>query len=195
MAKFCMECGPTAPLAPDQDVLRCQRCGGEERLPGYPLLVVTGASGSGKSAIVEPLRRWLPSCEVFETDLILDVAAVGWEAWRNAWLLLAYGIALNGRTTVLCGSFIPDHLERLPARSLVGPIRFCNLDCPDETLAARLRARPAWRGWTEEKVVEHQRFAGWLRERIRPSFDTSELSPEEVAVRVAAWVQEVRWQA
>jgi hypothetical protein len=32
------------------------------------------------------------------------------------------------------------------------------------------------------------RFAGWLRARIRPSFDTSGLTVDEVADRVASWV-------
>jgi hypothetical protein len=152
-------------------------------------LVVTGASGSGKSTIVDGLRRRLPQCEVFESDLILHVAALGWDAWRATWLLLAHGIALNGRATVLCGSLLPDQLEALSTRQLVGPVHFCNLDCPDAVLAERLRARPAWRGSSsEENIAEHQRFAAWLRARIRPTFDTSVLTVDEVADRVARWV-------
>jgi hypothetical protein len=186
-----MQCGPSTVLRPDRQgrLLRCPRCGATRRLPGQPLFVVTGASGTGKSAIVEPLRHRLPGCEVFETDAILHVAALGWDAWRNTWLQLAHAIALNGRATVLCGSLLPEQLEGLPARRLVGPIHFCNLDCPDGVLAARLRARPAWRGWTEERVTEHQRFAAWLREQIQPTFDTGVLSAEEVADRIAAWIR------
>ena len=59
---FCMTCGPAAaldrdPLAP---VLRCARCGAEQRVPALPLFVVTGASGAGKTTVTEPLRRLLP---------------------------------------------------------------------------------------------------------------------------------------
>ena len=89
-------------------LLRCPSCGATRRLPGYPLFVVTGASGAGKSTIVEPLRRRLPDCEVFEADIILHVAALGWDTWRNTWLQLTHAIALNGRATVLCGSLLPD---------------------------------------------------------------------------------------
>jgi hypothetical protein len=186
-----MQCGPGTVLQPDRPVnlLRCPRCGAERRLPGHPLFVVTGASGTGKSTILEPLQLRLPGCEVLETDVILHVAALGWDTWRNTWLQLAHAIGLNGRATVLCGPLLPDHLEDLPARRLVGPIHFCNLDCPDAVLADRLRARPAWRGWTEEKIIEHQRFAAWLRARIRPTFDTGTLSADEVADRVAQWVE------
>jgi predicted kinase len=165
-------------------VLRCTRCGDSRPLPQLPLFVVTGASGTGKSAIVGGLRRRLPHCEVFETDLILQVAELGWDTW----LLLARGIALNGRTTVLCGSLQPEQLEYLPARPLVSEIHFCNLDCPDEVLAERLRARPAWRGWNQQRIAEHRRFAASLRSQIDPTFDTSACSVEEVADQVARWI-------
>ena len=117
----------------------------KQRVPALPLFVVTGASGAGKTTVTEPLRRLLPDCAVFEADLTLQVAALGWETWRDTWLRLAHGEALNGRVTVLCGSLLPDQLDAVPARKLLGPIHFCDLDCPDDVLAARLRARPSWR--------------------------------------------------
>ena len=189
-----MTCGPASVLErdPGAPVLRCRRCGDSLRVPGLPLFVVTGASGAGKTTVTGPLRRLLPDCDVFEADLTLHVAALGLETWRDMWLRLAHGVALNGRVTVLCGSLLPDQLESLPARKLLGPIHFCNLDCPGEILAGRLRARPSWRhGSAETAVLEHQRFAAWLRARIEPCFDTSKLSPEEVAGQVAAWVRQL----
>jgi len=138
------------------------------------------------------LRGLLPDCDVFEVDLTLQVAALGWETWRDTWLRLAHAVALNGRVSVLCGSLLPDQLESVPARRLLGPIHFCNLDCPDDVLAARLRARPSWRhGSVETTIVDHQRFAAWLRAHIQPSWDTSALTPGEAAERVAAWVQDL----
>jgi hypothetical protein len=64
------------------------------------------------------------------------------------------------------------------------------LDCADDILASRLRARPPWRGSSSEaKVLDHQRFAGWLRARVTPSFVTGAASAAEVADQVAGWVQ------
>jgi len=187
---FCLTCGPGAVLERhDSAVLHCPRCGIREPVPDFPLFIVTGASGTGKTTITEPLRRALPGCDVFDTDIILQVAAFGWDTWRNTWLRLAHGIALNGRVTVLCGSLMPDQLETLPARKLVGPIRFCNLDCPDTVLEDRLRRRPAWRGTsTEDAIARHQRFAAWLRANIQPCYDTSQLTPAETAERIATWI-------
>lgn len=73
---------------------------------------------------------------------------------------------------MLFGSLLPEHLEGLPGRRLLGPMHFCNLDCDDEVLTGRLRARPAWRGWSEKRIAEHQRFAAQLRASIRPTLDT-----------------------
>jgi hypothetical protein len=86
---FCMTCGPGAALERDTraPVLRCPRCGAVQRVPARPLFVVTGASGAGKTTITGPLRRRLPDCAVFEADLTLQVAALGWETWRDTWLL------------------------------------------------------------------------------------------------------------
>jgi hypothetical protein len=189
---FCMRCGPGAALDADPAArrLRRARCGEETRLPGLPLFVVTGASGAGKTTITQPLRRLLPECAVFEADAILSMAAIGWDAWRSTWLMVAREVALGGRATVLTGSLTPDQLSRLPARKLVGPLYFANLDCSDDVLAERLRARPAWRGTSSDaKVAEHQRFAAWLRAGIDPSFDTSVLTIGEVAEQVAGWVR------
>jgi hypothetical protein len=189
---FCLTCGPGAPLErdPAAPVLRCASCGAVTEVPALPLFVVTGASGAGKTTVTAPLCRLLPECAVFECDLINQVAALGWETWRDTWLRIAHGAAGSGRPTVLCTSLLPGQLESLPARKLLGPIRFCNLDCPEDVLAARLRARPSWRhSNTEEVVLTHQRFAAWLREHIDPTWDTSTLTPDEAAERIAAWIR------
>ena len=88
------------------------------------------------------------------------VAALGRDMWRDTWLrLAAHGAALNGRVTVRCGSLLPSRLESVPARKFLGPIHFCNLDCPDDVLAERLRARPSWRDSSLATAIpEHQRF-------------------------------------
>ncbi|MGH3488678.1 MAG: hypothetical protein ACRDP8_12305 [Actinopolymorphaceae bacterium] len=188
--EFCMRCGPDTGLHPygDGSLLRCACCGWERVVPRRPLFVVTGPSGVGRTTIMPALARSLTGCEVFDVDLTLHVAALGGDVWLNTWLQLAHGIALNGRSTVLCGSLMPDYLEELPARRLVGPIHFCLLDAPDEVLVERLRARPEWRGGDGEFVARRLKFAAWLRNHIQPSFSSFGCEPAIVADRVADWI-------
>ncbi len=186
-----MNCGPAVAVERRERVLRCPRCGDEQQVPDLPLFVVTGASGTGKSTVTGPLRSQLPDCEVFDTDALLHVAALGLDTMRGTWLRLAHDIALNGRVTVLAGSLLPSQLEPLPGRKLIGPIRFCTLDCPDAVIAERLRSRPSWRFTSRETAVaEHQGFAAWLRTHIQPCYDTSLLSPAETAEHIATWVRQ-----
>jgi predicted kinase len=188
---FCMTCGPDTAMTPEPSAgrLRCPVCGEQRQLAALPLFVVTGASGAGKSAMTGHLRGMLPGVLVFEIDLILHVAALGPDHLPNTWLQLAHEAGLNGYPVVLTGSLMPEHVERQPARVLAGPVHFAVLDCADDVRAARLRARPAWRGThSDAAVAEHQRFAAWLRGNISPCFDTSAATPAEVAARVAAWV-------
>ena len=96
-------------------------------------------------------------------------AALGWDMWRDTWLRLAHGAALNGRVTVLCGSLLQSQLESVPARKFLGPIHFCNLDCPDAVLAERLRARPSWRHSCIETAIPRAPAFRGLASRPHPA--------------------------
>ena len=67
---------------------------------------------------------------------------VFWDMWRDTWLRLAHGAALNGRVTVLCGSLLQSQLESVPARKLLGPIHFCQPRLPRRSPGGAA-ARPA----------------------------------------------------
>jgi hypothetical protein len=186
-----MECGPDTGLhAGTHDrVARCPRCGWERHLPRRPLFVLTGASGAGKTTVAESLAGRLEGCAVFDVDLTLHVAALGWDVWRNTWLQLAHAVALNGQATLLCGSVTAAQVAGLPARMLVGPIHEAILDCPEDVLVRRLSERPPWRGSTKEWIAEQVKYAGVLRSEAPRGFDTDGAGPDAVALGVADWVR------
>jgi hypothetical protein len=156
-----------------------------------PLFVVTGASGVGKTAVVPALRECLPAWEIFETDIL---HGADWQQVKCNWLRVAYAIAQSGRHTILCGTILPEQLTQCDHHSLFRHIYYLNLHCDDATRAARLRARPAWRGCDEAFIDQQRRFAGWLLDHAAtafdpplPTVDTSYAAPAEVARHIGAW--------
>jgi hypothetical protein len=169
----------------------CGRAGDAAALE--PLFIITGASGSGKTAVLGPLARRLRGrCVTFDADLLIDAAGalsggqpIIWPAFRDAWLAVAHGVAQSGMPTVLLGPFIPGHLQELPARRWIGDIHCLVLDCPDDLRRTRISARPAWRNRDTEEQAE---FGRWLRCNIADRIDTGSGTPEHTAAAITAWI-------
>lgn len=194
LVHYCQQCDVATAMLPRADVAVCPGCGRQERAVRLALFVVTGASGSGKTAILPHLTTALPGCAVFDVDLLIDSfkAATGsgsidWSAFRDAWLSVAHGLAQGGRHVVLLGPFMPEQLDPLPARSWVGEIHFAVLDCGDDVRRQRLEARPPWR---ERAIEEHLSFAAHLRRLPATLIFTDDSNPARTADRVATWVIE-----
>ena len=75
--KDCSRCGewigrPAAVVPADGSSAEavCPHCEYREPFAYLPLFVVTGANGTGKSAVCRPLRRRLPELAVFEADAV-----------------------------------------------------------------------------------------------------------------------------
>jgi hypothetical protein len=175
--------------------LRCTNCGREERRPMrlLPLFIVTGASGVGKTAVVDELRRMLPDWSVFETDILWD-SGRDWHFVRSNWLRVAHSLAQSGRPTILCGTMLPEDIDRCDHRDFFSRVYYVNLHCDDATRGARLRARPACRGCSDAFIAEHERFARWLLDHGRHSceppmhvIDTTDIPVAEVAQRIRDW--------
>jgi hypothetical protein len=193
---YCQRCAGPQALEPDDDSwARCPACDGRyDGSARAQLVVVTGASGSGKTAIFAPLARALAEvCFTFDADLLLDAAGalsggrpIDWPAFHAALLAVAHGGAQSGRPTVLLAPLVPGGLESLPARRWIGDISYVLLDCPDDVRRGRLVARPAWR---DRDIEEQVSFGRWLRANIAESIDTSRGSPGDAAAAAAAWAR------
>ena len=197
MALVCRGCGDN--IQPLVDVaaqaIRCPTCDHVEAQRIVPLWIVTGASGVGKTTVVAALRSLLPAWEIFDTDII---HAADWQQHRSNWLRLAHAIAQNGRYTLLCGTMLPQDVDRCDHRALFSQVYYLNLHCDDATRAARLLARPAWRQChTPEFVEQHRQFAHWLLDHAAthfdppmPTVDTTHATPQAVAEQIRDWARQ-----
>lgn len=189
----CKACGMYIKPVVDkrQGILCCPECGHEEHVRILPLFIVTGASGTGKTVIVPELRRLLPGWDIFETDII---HGIDWQQVKANWLRIAFSIAQSGRPVILCGTMIPEQIDQCDHHGYFSTIYYLNLHCDDATRAARLRARPAWRGCDEGFITGMQRLAAWLIENAAtafdpamPTIDTTSASPLHIANQIKEW--------
>ncbi|RNL83940.1 AAA family ATPase [Halostreptopolyspora alba] len=199
---ICGGCGALAetPLVDSPPpVLACQECGHRQPFRRLPLWCVTGPSGTGKSTVARVLvERLRERFVVLEQDVLwlpgLRDPAGNHRAFRSAWLRVAAMIQQSGRPVVLCGTVVPPELEPLDERVLFSDIRYLALVCEPETLAGRLRGRPAWRQWSRERIDETLEFNAWLCDsaaELSPPvelLDTTHEPATATAGRVEAWL-------
>ena len=193
---YCQSCDDPILMKPANGDAVCPRCHRSDPAPREPFLIVTGASGSGKTAVFAPLARQLAGeAAVFDIDSLIDPFAIqadnaplNWGAIRAAWLSVAAGVAHSGLPTVLLGPLAPFHFEELEQTRWVRSMHFLLLDCPDAVRRQRLKARPAWR---RRDIEEQTRWGAWLRQNIHDTVDTSRADLDETVRDVAGWVRSV----
>ncbi|MGN7760572.1 nucleoside kinase [Paenibacillus sp. 22594] len=156
-----------------------------------PLFIVTGASGSGKTYVVQELRGIMPNFDVFDPDHIVEFIGHDWEKVRNIWLRVAQNIAQSGRMTIICGSMMPWDIEKCVDFPCFKQVYYLNLHCNDETRERRLRERD----WSVEMIQEHKNFAKALLDIAdkdfdppMPTIDTTDTDVTLVASQIKEWV-------
>ncbi|WP_216210792.1 AAA family ATPase [Amycolatopsis aidingensis] len=201
--RICPACGDRAERPRTEAaraVLCCAVCGHRWPFQRLPLFALTGPSGAGKSTVGPALaQRLADRVVVLEQDVLwtggLRDDVDGHPLFRSTWLRMAAMVHQSGRPVVLCGTVVPAEFEPLPERVLFADIHYLALVAEPGALAARLRARPAWREWSEPRIAEMLEFNDWLRAGaagMTPPvrlFDTTD-APLAAAVDAAcAWVR------
>ena len=207
MFNICPSCGLWTE-APDVDArcsaVLCPHCGSRRAFRRLPLFVVTGASGVGKSTILETI--WQAMTSKVEDVVCLEAdtlwgrvpadSADKYSSYWNTWLDLAVAVHQSGRPVALFGTTVPENMESCLARPLVREIHYLALVLESAELERRLRARPAWRGSSTDAFVrEMLEFNAWLRANAGLTtppmtlLDVTGMSVTETGKHVVRWVR------
>ncbi len=184
------------------------------------LFLITGASGSGKSACIPHLKRLIPDILIHDVDE-LGVPDGADAVWRQRitekWILQALVYQWAGHDMVLCGNTVLGEVLASPSAPALDGLATCLLDCHDVVRIDRLQGRGddqatqdmlCWAAWQRMHAVDPQwrpdviqdgsapemrwdRWHDWQRSDPRWDvwvLDTTELSVETVAERIATWV-------
>jgi hypothetical protein len=207
MFNVCHKCGlyhadkiidPSGPYA------ICPECGHKHPFRQLPLLIVSGASGAGKSTVCNTLLGNLEEVVLLDSDILwraeFNQSENNFRDYFEMWLRLAKNISQSGRPLVLfgAGAGVPGNIEPCIERRYFSDVHYLALVCDDDVLAARLKARPAWRGCSEQAYIDtHIQFNQWFKEQHAGEFpitliDTTHHSLETTVERVRTWIQENR---
>ena len=204
MMNVCFQCGmyhadkvidPAGPFAV------CPECGYKHPFRQLPLLIVSGASGTGKSTVCQRLLGQMTQAVLLDSDILwrpeFNAPETNYRDFFETWLRVCKNISQSGRPVALFGAGIgvPENIEPCIERRYFSSVHYLALVCSDETLARRLQARPVWRGtWTPAYIEEHTRFNRWFKAyESQPPIkliDTTDILPEETALQVGSWIAE-----
>ena len=158
------------------------------------ILVVTGASGAGKTVAVQALElRELPGVRCFYFDSIgvpsaeelerRSARGESWQAWAtDEWLRRLNALGADVHVAVLDAQTRPSHVLGSAAKAGGRAIHVVLLDCSSEVRDARLRGP---RGQAELANARMDSWAAYLRGQADaldlPVIDTTLPSVDEVA--------------
>jgi len=203
----CFQCGmyhadkiidPSGPFA------ICPDCGYQHPFRYLPLLVVSGASGTGKSTVCNHLTGRYQESVLLDSDILwraeFNTANDNYREYFETWLRVCKNISQSGRPVVLfgAGAGVPENLEGCIERRYFSSIRYLALVCSNEILSERLQQRPIWRGTRDPKYIEdHLRLNQWFinynkNEKHPPItiIDTSQKSLSETSKEVEGWLRQ-----
>jgi hypothetical protein len=202
MLNICDNCGAYRPdkiIDPSRGQAICPECEHPHSVLLSPLLLVTGACGTGKSTVCRRLKRTVPHVVPLDSDVLWGPhfeAGTPGLSFFETWLRMCKNVAQAGRPVVLfgAGTGVPDNIERCTERRYFTTLHYLALTCDDEALAARLRRRPGWRNSDGETFLEGElRFNRWFKEK-GPALsidliDTTVDLPEQSTEKVVAWIR------
>ena len=205
MFNVCPNCGEYSVdklVLPEGPYAVCPVCEHQHKFVRLPLFIVTGASGTGKTTTCLTAAASTSDFVVMESDILwvdeFKQPETNYRGYRELWLRVCKNISQAGKPVILCGSCIPSQFESCVERRYFSEIHYLALVCDDETLASRLRSRPAWRRTSDDEyIATHVKFNRWLKENARSTeppmtlLDTTAITVDESVEQLLRWATNI----
>lgn len=165
----------------------------------YPLCIVTGAPGSGKSTTLNAFLELHSGYIAFDIDWLAEAASdladkdiysdrSTWKPYSSLWFEVLHAAYKNGQRPVFFTPNDPQDIEGYGQPAWCSDIKWLLLDCDDQTRRERLVHRS---DWTEMMIAEAIVDARVLRQAIHLQIDTGRLAPKVIATKILDWLQQV----
>ncbi|PWW05116.1 hypothetical protein DFQ01_10599 [Paenibacillus cellulosilyticus] len=155
----------------------------------FPLFIVAGTSGSGKTTVSYEVQKVLGvGFNVYDMDTI--VVKQDFQTACNNWIRIAYHNALGGNTTILFGAvpypynvFVCDHFHHFDQ------LHYLLLHCNQDTRNQRLTERGGWtpNGIQQTIAYGEKQYAEFKRANF-PIINTTDTPVTQVAEQIKEWV-------
>lgn len=198
----CPSCGGVRTdmvVDPAESEVICPNCAHRESIHREPLLIVSGASGTGKSAVLRKLRGTRDDVVFLDSDVLWREGLQN-EWYFRTWLRLCRDIAQSNRPPVLFGAGfgVPENLEPHSQYDCFSTVQYLVLVCDEMEQERRLQARPPERYpdgvMVDNTITEQIEFNQWLKDATdRDEFlpiDTTDISTDATAKRVNQWISD-----
>jgi len=189
-------------IDPEGPYAICPLCGFKHRFLRLPLLLVGGASGTGKTAICHRLIGTIDRAVLLDYDILwrpeFNTPESHYRDFFETWLRVCKNISQSGRPVVLVGpgACVPENLEPCVERRYFSDLHYLGLVCDEDILTERLGTRTQWRRCHDPAFIASQmEFNQWLKgnaDTVEPQIellDTSGMSVQEASERVAGWIR------
>ncbi|WP_420630195.1 nucleoside kinase [Candidatus Leptofilum sp.] len=202
MFNVCDNCGS---YRPDKEIQQsparaiCPDCQHAHHFVQQPLFVICGPSGGGKTAVCRHLQQQTNAFIPLEADILLRPEFNNPDKkgdFQETWLRVCKNVGQAGKPVALFHSGgLPQNIEPCVERRYFSTIHYLALIATDATIAARLEARPAWRGCTPAFIDDQVAYNQWFRRegmhRTPPitTLDTTQATVIETSNQVLRWVR------
>ena len=167
-----------------------------------PLLLILGASGTGKTTIYTKLIRTIANCIIVDADQFwrdeFNKPETNFIEFKNYCLKIANSISQNGYPVVYFLQGVPKDFEQCSERSSFSQIHYLFLICDSEELKGRLLSRP--KGWgllnkNPNYINDLLKYNAQLKQIAQnstiPVFNTSNLTIEEISAQIYNWITSI----